>query len=318
MGRRTTMDDLARFLNWLRRPGSRTPGVNPETRSVEDILQGEVQRLRKVDPDTAQQWRHLQVALQIDESAVKVRPLVGGLRPPRLAIASAVAVVVLVVAGIVWLRQPGTMLAYETGRGQISTITLADSSEVTLNHTSELILDRQPFEKARHVRLNGEAYFRIRKSGVPFIVTTDVATIQVLGTEFNVRMREEQIEVAVLAGRVQVGVHKEGKDSTVVLSAGQVATCAHGEFPGAPAQLLFAEYPGWMHGKLLFYIASLLSACNDIESKFDVPVRIENARLRDKTLTGAVDARSAETALSTLANLTGNKYRYENGGYILY
>ena len=312
------MDYVARFLDRLRRPGSRATGMDLEIRPVEKVLQGEVQRLRVADPDTAQQWRYLQVAIQREESAASVHRSSGTTRLPRLAIAYVVAVIIVVVAGIVWLRQPATMLTYETGRGQMSTITLADGSEVTLNHTSELILDRQRFDKGRNVRLNGEAYFRVRKTGAPFVVTTDLATIQVIGTEFNVRMREGQIEVAVLAGEVQLGVHNEGKDSTVVLTAWQVATCVRGGFPGAPAPLLFAEYPGWMHGKLLFYRASLLSACSDIESKFDVPVRIENAKLRGKTLTGAVDARSAETALSTLANLTGNKYRYENGGYILY
>ena len=312
------MDYFTRFLDWLKRPGNRAPGQPSGSHAAENILQGEIQRLRAVDPDTAHQWRYLQVALQREESAARVHRSGGRMRLPRLAIASVVAVAVFVVAGVVWLRQPAALLTYETGRGQISTITLADSSEVTLNHTSELILDRQPFEKARHVRLRGEAYFRVRRTSVPFIVSTDVATVQVLGTEFNVRMRNEQIEVAVLAGRVQVNVQKEGKDSTAVLAAGQVATCTQGGFPGSPAQLLFAEYPGWMHGKLLFYRTSLLSACEDIESKFDVAIAIENAKLRDETITGAVDARSAETALSTLAKLTGNKYRYENGGYILY
>ncbi len=312
------MDHITRFLDWLKRPGKRVPGSTAGIYSEEDILRSEMQRLRAIDPDTERQWGYLHAALQGRERAVVVRRSESRIRVPRLAIASIGAIAVIVVAGIVLLRQPPSPLTYETGRGQISTITLADSSEVTLNHTSELILDRQRFDNARRVRLQGEAYFRVRKNEVPFIVTTDVATIQVLGTEFNVRMRDDQVEVAVLVGTVRLGVHGEGGDSAVVLSAGQVATCVHGGFPTAPARLLFAEYPGWIHGKLLFYRTNLRSACNEIESKFSVSVTIESARLRGETITGAVDARSAEGALSTLANLTGNKYRYENGGYILY
>jgi len=270
-----------------------------------------------VNPDTAQQWRYLQVALERKRATEKAPSWNRSTWLPRLAIASAAAAVVLIIFGVVWLRQPA-MMTYETGRGQISTITLADSSQVTLSYTSELVIARRPLENVRRMSLHGEAYFRVRKTGEPFIVSTDVATVQVLGTEFNVRVRGVEMEVAVLTGRVQVGAQKDGKDSTVILEAGQITTCAQGDFPSTPGQLLFSEYPGWMHGKFLFYKTNLLSVCRDIEAKFDVAIRIQSPQLRDETITGAVDSRSVETALATLAGLTGTKCRYEGSGYILY
>jgi ferric-dicitrate binding protein FerR (iron transport regulator) len=107
-----------------------------------------------------------------------------------------------------------------------------------------------------------------------------------------------------------------GKDSAVVLGAGQIATCTGGMFPGSPEAILFSEYPGWMHGKFMFYRRDLVSACKEIESQFDVKIRMES--LPNETMTGVVDGRNAETALATLAKLTGKKYRHENSTYILY
>jgi len=312
------MDYRARFLNWVKGQGRRLPEQTAETHTIEEILQGEIQQYRTVNPGTPHQWQSLQVALHRGRGNEQVRRTRVRVRIPRLAIASAVVAASIIVGGLLFLRQPSAMLMYETGKGQISTITLADSSEVTLNHTSELTLGRRSFGITRRVNLKGEAYFRVRKTGGPFIVSTDIAEVQVLGTDFNVRVRDDKLEVAVLSGTVRLSVEKDGRDSAVVLSAGQITSVGRDAFPEFPGQLLFPDYPGWMHGKLLFYRTSLRSACKEIESKFDVVVRIEDTRLGNETVTGSVDGRSAEAALSTLTRLTGSTYRNENGGYTLY
>jgi ferric-dicitrate binding protein FerR (iron transport regulator) len=209
-------------------------------------------------------------------------------------------------------------MTYETTRGQRSTVALTDSTEVLLNHTSELTVHHWRSAEARHVALKGEAFFRVRQTGTPFIISTDIATIRVLGTEFNVRVRDDRMEVAVIRGSVQVSALGERGDSAIVLVAGQIALCTRDGFPGALGPLPSAEYPGWVHGKFVFQRTSLVSACEEIESQFDVTITIDNPRLRAETITGIVDGRNAERALATLANLTGTKYRHENNSYILF
>jgi ferric-dicitrate binding protein FerR (iron transport regulator) len=81
---------------------------------------------------------------------------------------------------------------------------------------------------------------------------------------------------------------------------------------------MFADYPGWIHGQLLFDKVSLMSACREIESRFDVVVTIRDRPMQNQTLTGAVDARSADAALTTLSRLTGLQYRHDTNGYTLY
>jgi transmembrane sensor len=284
-------------------------------RRVEEILDADIRRLRAADPKTDQQWRQLQSTLEREPSPAlprKLRPFIA-----RPVIGFALVVAALIVVGVLRQRQPSTV-SYETAKGQKSTIMLLDSTEVTLNHTSELMVDRLPQERVRRVTLKGEAFFRVRSDGTPFIVFTDVATVKVLGTEFNVRVRDDHLEVAVVKGRVQVSTHNNGEDSSVVLAAGQIGTCVRGAYPEMPGLIPFSEYPGWMHGKFIFYRTSLLSVCRELESQFDVPIRIEDARLRDEKITGVVDGENVQTALVALVGLTGNKYRHENSGYTIY
>jgi ferric-dicitrate binding protein FerR (iron transport regulator) len=224
---------------------------------------------------------------------------------------------VFVFAGIVWLMRP-TSTVYITGRGQQTEILLGDSSQVTMNHTSRLTLNGRLPAGDRSVTLEGEAYFRVRTSGEPFTVSTSAGTIRVLGTEFNVRVREDRLEVAVVRGSVSVTGHHSGEDLSVVLAEGQQTICRGGEGPGTPAAIPFAGYPGWIHGQLFFEKVPLLSACREVESRFDVVITIRDRSMQDQTLTGILDARSADAAIATLSRLTGLHYRHDANGYSLY
>jgi ferric-dicitrate binding protein FerR (iron transport regulator) len=307
---------VTRLLHWLR--GLNTLNkTNVTNRTIEDALEVSAQRLQAFDPETDKQWQRVKVALTGEESTSGARRTVNSKIRIRPAFSFAIACAVLVAVGVLWLRH-ASIKTYETAKGQHSSITLQDSTEVTLNYMSELKVNRWPLEKARRVSLKGEALFHVRRNGTPFILTTDVGTVQVLGTQFNVRVRDDRMEVAVLNGSVKMSVNRNGIDSSVVLSKGQIAVCAKNDFPGMPGTLPFSEYPGWMHGKFMFYRSSLLSACKELESQFDIVIKIEKPQLQDVTITGIIDAQGLKVALTTLVQLTGNKFRYEDGSYIIY
>jgi len=126
------------------------------------------------------------------------------------------------------------------------------------------------------------------------------------------------MEVAVLSGSVQVSVNKSGTDSSIVLTKGQIVVCSKNLYPEAPELIPFPEYPGWTQGKFMFYRTNLLSACKEMELQFDVAIKLKRTELSDETITGIVNGQSIEAALSTLTQLTGNTYRYEDGGYVIF
>lgn len=84
---------------------------------------------------------------------------------------------------------------------------LPDGSEIWLNRNSTLSSIGQFKKGSREVYLLGEAFFKVsHHSEDPFRVHTELATVEVLGTEFNVKAYTgQQTEtVSVLQGKVSV------------------------------------------------------------------------------------------------------------------
>ncbi|MGB2958045.1 MAG: FecR domain-containing protein, partial [Bacteroidota bacterium] len=152
----------------------------------------------------------------------------------------------------------------------------------------------------------------------PFVVMTQLGTVRVLGTEFNVRYRGEQLEVAVLKGSVRVISGSADSDHAVVLWEGEGTRFSRGAAPEEPAPLRFTGYPGWLHGKLFFDRATLAEVCKEIEDYFDVVVIIERQTGDPATITGSIDATTPDAAVITIARLTGARYRYDQSRYTLY
>jgi transmembrane sensor len=305
------MGILSRFLHRPRGPEEEID------KRLDELLEGDARRFASLDPETASRWRSLRSTLESAPHTVQVSRHPARARILWPAVSFAALATALIAVGIL-TRHPGAALNYQTGRGEQSTVVLADSTEVSLNHTSLLTVATPGQKGERHVQLQGEAFFRVRKNGTRFTVSTDLGTVEVLGTEFNVRTRDNRLEVAVVAGSVRITVQRDGRDSSVVLGTGQIALCSAEGYPGEPAPLRFDEYPGWMHKKILLYRRTLRSICEEIESQFDVRVAVENSALLDETVTGSVDARTVQDALTTLGTLTGSRFRHDKNGYTLY
>ncbi len=303
-----------KLLKWYRgpKPGERTI---PDAAIEHSLLEMRTQ-VHDADPDTAQRWQYLNAVLPSGRSGKQnSRYRIAIALKPALAMIATILILGLV-ASLLLTRTPS--LTYATTRGQQTDVIMADSSRVTLNHTSTLTVTRLAANSVRVVALEGEAYFRVRPNGTTFEVTTSVGTVRVLGTEFNVRVRDGKLEVAVVSGTVRVSAHDTTSGPAVILATGTLTTCLSGGSPDLPEALPFADYPGWIRGKIQFQRSPLASVAAEIGARFDVGVTITDPSIQSQTLTGSLDARSAETAVRTLCQLTGLRYRNDANGYSLY
>ncbi|WKN44216.1 FecR family protein [Tunicatimonas pelagia] len=142
-------------------------------------------------------------------------------RSTYLRWAAAIALlIVTTVALLVWQSSHSNQLYYTTTYGEQQVVTLPDSSIVILNANSSLRLPDGGFEhEIRELWLEGEAFFRVRKEiGNPsisdtalrkFIVHTADADVEVLGTEFNVRSRDDITQVVLNSGKVKVNIARD-------------------------------------------------------------------------------------------------------------
>ena len=126
---------------------------------------------------------------------------------PRLAVMSALAACLALVAAWMWLKPAPVALTvpqYATTSGGYQRMTLEDGSVIELNADSEVRVNYTPAE--RRVRLlKGEAHFIVAKNHErPFWVEAGAVTVRAVGTAFNVRLEASKIEVLVTEGKVEV------------------------------------------------------------------------------------------------------------------
>ena len=128
--------------------------------------------------------------------------------PAAAALGGLAAAVAL--AAFVWWPQPAATgpapapVVYATTADGYQRVTLEDGSVLELNASSQARLDFVAAE--RRVQLvRGEAHFTVAKDPQrPFIVHAGKVAVRAVGTAFNVRFDEHNVEVLVTEGRVQV------------------------------------------------------------------------------------------------------------------
>lgn len=151
-------------------------------------------KTHRIDPESAQ-------VIDLRPAApATARPLPGFSRSRALLLAACLAFITF--AGL--LVNSITAHQYQTSVGEQRVVTLPDGSVVYLNTDSRIALD---FSKEfREIRLvEGEALFKVaREPSRPFRVMTEDATIEAIGTQFNVRQDSAGTKVAVVEGKVRV------------------------------------------------------------------------------------------------------------------
>ena len=114
----------------------------------------------------------------------------------------AAAVVVLLVG--VWIAQTinDSYLTFTAPAHDKMVCQLPDSSTIWLNAGSRISYPKR-FLNNRTVKLDGEAYFNVRKKAdSPFKVHFQKACIEVKGTEFNVRLNPEEALITLFTGKI--------------------------------------------------------------------------------------------------------------------
>lgn len=123
----------------------------------------------------------------------------------RVFAAALAASVALAAVGLYWLRSGNEEQTLATAVGQQLNAKLADGSMVDLN--TNTIIETKFQARRRDVELRkGEALFKVAHDKErPFYVHAGNTVVRAVGTEFNVRLRDnDEVEVTVAEGRVEV------------------------------------------------------------------------------------------------------------------
>ena len=206
-----------------------------------------------------------------------------------------------------------TTQSFQTKISENQIINLLDGSTISLNSESLIKYDRNFNIKNRIITLEGEAYFDVKKSTIPFIVETDYGRVTVLGTSFNVRARDDGFEIGVNNGFVEVS----NQSSTVQLKKGQFLKALPNYNSKDISDITYSNYPGWLNQKLYCEQTPLSKVCNEIERTFNIKIVFSDPSLKDLTVTGIINAQNLKTVLSTISLLTQHQFKLDGGTYTI-
>ncbi|KAB2846121.1 MAG: FecR family protein [Melioribacteraceae bacterium] len=198
-------------------------------------------------------------------------------------------------------------------KGEIRKIRLDDGTVVTLNSESELRIPEDFFLKERNVSLTGEAYFEVaHDSKKPFIVSTEMATIKVIGTKFNVTAWQENDEVTVAVSEGKVFFGSESGGDAVFINQGEISTAFKDTPPIVPVKVDVQKYYlSWLSDELNFYNASFKNIIHRLENKYGINISVNDASILTKQLTANFKDESLEEILYTISLALDLKFSEE-------
>jgi len=218
-----------------------------------------------------------------------------------------VAAVLVIAIGLFFVFRTD-IVTEKSGYGKTGSIVLPDHSHVELNSGSEIKYDKSDWNESRKLSLDGEAYFKVAK-GKTFDVATDMGTVTVVGTQFNVKSRENRFEVECYEGKVKVT--SNGRQT--MLTPGMAFISDHGNV--SDVAVSDRTKPAWTLGEIQFTSADLSQIASELERRFDI--RIEIMSDSEKTLTGTFSATDFKETLELICRFYKLRAETRNNVVIL-
>jgi ferric-dicitrate binding protein FerR (iron transport regulator) len=197
--------------------------------------------------------------------------------------------------------------------GEMKEIRLPDASTAVLNAGSSIRYPASFGKKARRVRLSGEAWFAVAEDAArPFIVETERLSVEVLGTEFNVKDNPGESRATATLNRGRVKVKTKAMQSHILAPNRQLSYDSRSKRTDV-AEVNAGDYSGWKDGHLIFNNMSLPEILPVVERKFNVSV------IADKSLDSGsrysikfVRGENLREVMNILGITCGFSFRTEN------
>jgi transmembrane sensor len=239
-------------------------------------------------------------------------------RRKRLAAAAASLLLAAIGGGVWLLHGRGAWREYATATGEQRTFELEDGSVVYLNTHSRVRI--RLAAHSRDVRLlRGEALFQVHHDVArPFLVFTDDAVVQAVGTQFDVYRRDDGTVVSVLEGRVNVtpaaapdpsggvqasrsGPGTASKATSRRLEASEEARVSHAGSVSIREVNNVSDTVAWRERRLIFRDQTLEQIVIEFNRYRATPIRLGGGSVGERVYTGVFDADDADSLLQVLA-----------------
>jgi len=175
---------------------------------------------------------------------------------------------------------------------QQKSIVLPDASQVNLNSKSTITYNTSNWDSNRQLTLVGEAFFKVAK-GKKFDVKTNEGTVSVLGTQFNIKQRDDYFEVICYEGKVAV----KSKTKTTTLLQGDTFLIIDGKYIATEKENLLS--PTWLTNKSTFRSIPYREVIKEFERQYNVSIEFESNN-DSQNFTGSFTHNDIEIALKSI------------------
>ena len=203
-----------------------------------------------------------------------------------------VAAILVLALGVTFTVQNFSTETQYASNGERTTFSLPDNSEVVLNAGSAIKYKKWNWDNNRHLKLEGEAYFKVAK-GKKFEVETDLGKVTVLGTQFDVKARKNRFDITCYEGRVKVNY----KDKEIILTPGKSVAFENGKQVNI---IVDTQKPDWLENKIAFNKENLSNILDEIQRQYNVSISVET-KYSDELFTGKIPLDNLDVALQIIA-----------------
>ncbi len=250
-------------------------------------------------------------------------------RSPRLWVtASSLAALFAVVVSLwaFWGSDESQPQILSSGAGAVARFALDDGSVVKLNRNSRALIEYTP-DRRGVTLVRGEAHFEVRKDAQrPFVVAVHDYAVRAVGTAFNVRFSDTDIEIVVTEGRVALELSSDVSETTLedfrarpegapVLESGDRATLNVQDAEALSLEKLdpaaIDDYLSWRSIKLEFNGESLAEVVAAFNRYNERQIRIEDPAVGQIQIGGSFNAENVDALVHLLTD--DGRVRVEEG-----
>lgn len=210
-----------------------------------------------------------------------------------------IAAVLVIGIGLTFVMQNYSSANQLAQNGEKTTFLLPDNSEVVLNSGSNIEYKKWGWDSNRALKLDGEAYFKVAK-GKKFEVVTNLGKVTVLGTQFNVKARENRFDITCFEGRVKVNY----KTVELVLTPGQSITFENGKQIKTTIESI---KPAWLEHQMAFEKENLNQIIREIQRQYNVSIILKTKKI-DALFSGKIPSDNLDTALQIIGTTYNLNY----------
>lgn len=197
-------------------------------------------------------------------------------------------------------------------------LVMADGTKVYLNSETKLCFPDVFENEERRVKLEGEAFFEVAKTGTPFIVETGGMAVQVLGTTFNINTYEgAPVRTTLVEGSVRVLLGKTGE--TYLLKPSDQLSFDRQSNDVSIAQVNTNLYTSWVNGEFIFRNQTLEDLFNQLSRWYNFNIEYKRPSIKSARFTGSAEKkRELDYLLNQIQQVTDIRYKKEGDTITLY